>query len=387
MTTSDKITKGIIGLLLDNCFFGLLARRLKRVADPTIKTMMTNGRVLRYSPKFVDELSLDTLKGCLCHEVLHIALDSHRRRGNRDPEKWNVATDFAINAILKKVPGLGLPAGALYSPAYENMPAEQIYASLPDSSTGGTGNQQGKGGQQGGQGQPGKPGNQPGSSQGPSSMSNGQGQGQPGPGSPGASTGSPTGNGNDCPDPGGCGGVFDAEDDTPAARANERVALAQAYTQAKSRGLLPGCIEQLVEPILHPAVDMKTLLADFVDRSAKSDYSWRRPNSRYTHLGVILPSLYSEKLKLVVGIDTSGSISDEVLQHFGSILREVLSSYSQVEVDAVYCDAHVQRVDHHESGDPEFSNPNVGRGGTKFEPVFDWIAEQGEDPTCLVYLR
>ncbi len=38
----------------------------------------------------------------LCHEVLHLVLLTHLRRGSRDPRLWNYSTDFAINFSLKE---------------------------------------------------------------------------------------------------------------------------------------------------------------------------------------------------------------------------------------------------------------------------------------------
>jgi hypothetical protein len=74
--------------------------------------MATDGARIVYNPAFVDHLSPAEVEGTLAHEVMHCALGHQCRRGGRDPELWNRATDFAINPILI-ANGLTLPTRAL----------------------------------------------------------------------------------------------------------------------------------------------------------------------------------------------------------------------------------------------------------------------------------
>lgn len=62
--------------------------------------MVTDGRRLVYNPAFVEQLTPAELEGVLAHEVTHCALAHHCRRGERDAQLWNQATDYAINPIL-----------------------------------------------------------------------------------------------------------------------------------------------------------------------------------------------------------------------------------------------------------------------------------------------
>ena len=103
MTAAEKITKARAGLVLDLPFFGSLALRLKCKPDETCQTAWTDGQSIGYNPEFIDPLPLDQVKGLLAHEVMHLACSHHTRRGNRDPKKWNIAGDFAINQDRKSV--------------------------------------------------------------------------------------------------------------------------------------------------------------------------------------------------------------------------------------------------------------------------------------------
>jgi Putative metallopeptidase domain len=88
--------------------------------------MATDGVSLFYNPEFVDTLNAAELAGVLAHEVMHPALQHHTRRGDRDPTRWNMACDYAINPILLDT-GLTLPKDVLVDNRFRGMSAERIY--------------------------------------------------------------------------------------------------------------------------------------------------------------------------------------------------------------------------------------------------------------------
>jgi predicted metal-dependent peptidase len=54
-------------------------------------------------------------------------------------------------------------------------------------------------------------------------------------------------------------------------------------------------------------------------------------------------------------------------------------------VALIQCDAEVQRIDYIQPGE-SFDRIEVhGRGGTRFQPAFDWIAEFGFGADAIVY--
>src|SRR6201997_3107783 len=124
--TSLRIQKARTSLILDHPFFGSLLFRLKDSECRSIQTMATDGVSLYYNPDFVETLNAATLAGTLAHEVMHPALHHHVRRSGRDPKRWNIACDFAINPLLVDA-GLNLPEGVLVDNRFRGMSAEQIY--------------------------------------------------------------------------------------------------------------------------------------------------------------------------------------------------------------------------------------------------------------------
>ena len=121
-----RIQKARTALLLDHPFFGSLLFRLGARALSSIETMATDGVSLYFNPEFVETLSSAELMGTLAHETMHPALQHHTRRGGREPRRWNMACDFAINPMLVDA-GLPLPKGVLLDNRFRGMSAERIY--------------------------------------------------------------------------------------------------------------------------------------------------------------------------------------------------------------------------------------------------------------------
>lgn len=359
---AKRLTRATSLLLLDHPFFGTLATRLKNVEDPSAETVVTDGVNNRWNPEYLRDLSDPQLRGVLVHLVLHAANGHTWRRGARKPTSWNEACDKAINHIIRES-GLTLPPDALY-PALgeEGKAAEHLYSTLTpiEDPEGGSG-EQGEDGE-------GKP------------NPEGSPNGAPGKGQQGASTPKT--------DPGGCGAVEDApKGDLGAGQAEEwKVAVAQATLAAESQGNLPGFLKLMVHEILDPVVPWEALLRDFVERSARNDYNWTRPNRRHLQRGIILPSLISEELpEIVVAVDTSGSIGQAQLDRFAAEASAVLGAY-ETTIRLIYVDTRVAHEETVTRADLPLHLKPHGGGGTDFRPAFEWVAEQGIQPACFIYL-
>lgn len=344
MNAADLITKARAGLLFDAPFFASLALRLTPVEDKTCKTAYTDGNVLGYNPDFVHSLSMSELKGLIAHEVMHIVGCHHLRRQSREPSKWNVACDYAINDILV-ASRVELPSDALTGYGIDKS-AEQIYNMLPKEE----GSDKGKG------------------------------QGQ---------------SNSDSSDPGGCGEVRDlpggdggaaSEAELSKAESEVKVMVAQAAQQAMSMGQMPAKLDRLVRDIVDPKVNWVDVLRRFVQLQAKNDYRMMPPNRRYIHRGLYLPSLRSEELpEVVIAVDTSGSITDKDVDQFASEISSMLQNFD-TNITVLYCDTKISNVEEFTSRDLPLQLHPKGGGGTDFRPPFNWVEEQQRTPCCLIYL-
>ncbi len=84
---------------------------------------------------FIDRLDLKQVEYLLAHEVLHVAFEHMLRRGEREPQAWNVACDYAINQILEDEKIGRKPTGddaPLLDSRYRGMAAEDIYGELEE---------------------------------------------------------------------------------------------------------------------------------------------------------------------------------------------------------------------------------------------------------------
>ncbi len=102
--------------------------------------------------------------------------------------------------------------------------------------------------------------------------------------------------------------------------------------------------------------------------------------------GLYLPALRSVQCgRIVVGVDTSGSIDDVLLGQFAIELQTIADEVQPSAIDVVYCDTEVNGTATFERGDAVTLSAHGG-GGTEFAPVFDHVDQSGDVPAVLVYL-
>lgn len=323
----DRLTKAKVSLILDHPFFGTLAARCENTVNEQIPTAQTDGKTIQWNPSFLNGLSDRELTGVLAHEICHIAYGHPWRIDHRDLAGWNVATDKAINEILKES-RLDLPDGCLYPNVKERgKSAEEIYAIQPKQ------------------------------------------------------------NSNEI-DPGGCGGVFAPPEDEKSTLAAEwKVAVTQSAAAAKAHGDLPGELARLVDDIVNPKIPWHVVLRDFLQRTARNDYCWSVPNKKYVHLGFALPSLISNELpEVAVVVDTSGSVDNKQIAEFAGEISSILAAFDTT-IQVIYADAKVCHTQTLVSADlPLKPLPAKGGGGTDFRPAFKWIEEKHPNVAAIIYL-
>ena len=305
-----RIQKARTTLLLDHPFFGTLLFRLGAQARSSIATMATDGVSLYFNPQFVESLSTAEIAGTLAHEVMHPALQHHTRRGGRNPRRWNMACDYAINPMLVDA-GLTLPKDVLLDNRFHGMSAERIYNLLEDEE------------------------------QGQISSSDADTERQDDSADSGGDSDSSDSSSSkdDMDDPhtpqiaGGIGQVLDAPEpengqgDTVAEQARDwQIAVEQAENVAKLAGKLPAGMTRSLEAAQAARVDWRELLRRAWSETIPADYSWTRPNRRHVWNGLYLPGLVCEGVgEIVIAVDCSGSINARQLGLFEAEVRSILA--------------------------------------------------------------
>jgi predicted metal-dependent peptidase len=381
------VDKAKLHLILDHPFFGNILSRANVHPSFLCPTAWTDGRQIGYNPYMVLNLNFSYVKGVLVHEVLHIVFKHMLRRGTRNPEIWNEAGDYVINAIIRNTPGLDLPSWVLLDMGkYPDGITEDVYADLfsklPPQQQDGNGQGQGQG--QNGPKQNGQDGN--GNMQDADQQSAGYGDGTLDPNS---------GQGFK---PGDFGKVFDfTNEDGGKASAGEQaefeadldVAVRQAANIAQKHGSLPAEIAEKVRA----AGDSKTTwyehLQNLVIQMSDNDYTWKMPSEDYVQQDLYMPSIEGEGLPpIVIMVDVSSSMTQQQLIQIAREVVQIVDEFN-VDVHIIYVNTKVvghETVHASELNPEDFTLHFQGRGGTDFRPGFKWLETEFDDDEVYAVL-
>ena len=407
--SARRVSACVTELLRKQPFFGSLALRLPLRADSSRKTLASDGREIRYSPAWVAETAAHAIEAAIARAVLACALKHHTRRRDRDPERWQRASQLVTHTLLRDA-GFTLPPDA---EAWEGLSVEEAYDRLPepdgdhqdpnDGAASGaaappTGDSQSGGGPDAESGS-----DSPGQSQGddPSAGDTGNdpcdtsSDSEPGRSTPDASgdappSHDPSGTGEVMDSPAAGGGEGPEADLSGSARTAEEQAwdeaMHQAASLAKAEGKLPGAVKETVRSAHVAKLDWRALLRRYMADAAKSDYSWSAPNRRFIDGGLYLPSIRSEGMgTLAVIVDTSGSLPAGILAEFWTEIREIASDIQPERVVLLQVDTAVRHAAEHSAFDMPEEIVVRGRGGTDFRPGFTWLDERGIRPGACLY--
>lgn len=149
----------------------------------------------------------------------------------------------------------------------------------------------------------------------------------------------------------------------------------------KRQGNIPGELADLIKRLRHvepPKFDWRGYLRRFVGNSSivYTKKLRRKYNKRYSEN----PGLKIKfKNHICVGVDTSGSVSQEELEEFWSELTHMHKTGHQITI--VQCDTRINSI---KPFNPKRDWEIHGRGGTTFQPVIDHYNEHGRY-TALIY--
>ena len=379
-----KLAAARTRLILDKPFLGSLVMHLPlKAADAKwCETTATDARHFYYNPAYIARLTLEQTQFVLAHEAMHCALSHFARRNHRQRHRWDVACDYAVNMILDDERMAG-PDEALLNAAYRGLTAEEIYPLLHEDPPERTQDQHlfdSAAADDGGEGKPDSPEQGDGQASPTDSQAEGGGGSQSEPQEAAASPDSET-------DHEHRQGPPPAPMDPDQLDEQWRGRLAAAAQSARQAGRLSPSLLRLVDHLLAPRLPWRALLARFMMNAARDDYSFQRTSRREQGGGALMPRLYSQSVRVVVVLDSSGSIGDEALREF---LAEVDALKGQVRAQVILhaCDERLAE------GGPWLYDlwerlvlPDGlrGGGGTDFRPVFEWLERDRVDADLLVY--
>jgi predicted metal-dependent peptidase len=161
-----------------------------------------------------------------------------------------------------------------------------------------------------------------------------------------------------------------------------------AMEAAKLRGQLPSNLDRAFNKRLQPKADWRDLYMLAVSRKIGNErYTWDILNQQLAYRRIGAPGRTSYGCDLVVvAVDTSGSIGQRTLDVFLAETTALLEQAKPKRVIFTQCDAVIHQWEMIEGTDDLYGRKLLGGGGSKTEPVFDRIDEEGLTPDMLVYL-
>jgi predicted metal-dependent peptidase len=145
------------------------------------------------------------------------------------------------------------------------------------------------------------------------------------------------------------------------------------------------------------ALETKANWEDVFDEEVKSsttkgcdDSTWRKFNRRMIGSDIYMPSLEDSRFgKMVIGVDTSGSINDIIIR---ALLTKVVAIADQVmpeEIILIYWDAEIQAVERYDENAYSqilSSTKPVGGGGTDPRCVANYIKQENIEGIDIVVM-
>lgn len=373
----ETLVKARMSLLFKHPFFGQLALRLTLTpADRSwCPTAATDGRKFYYNPAFITELDAKENVFLVAHELGHCIYEHFMRRGGRDPKLWNIAGDYIINNTLDTdVVKAGDYARVItyvkpfLGHKYDGWTTEEVYDDLLEQQQNG-GKPEDEGdlidvhidmeGAGGGDGD-----------------EDGDGVEVPG------------GNGGGEPGDGKLAGKPKplSEEEQKQLGNEMKDALIQA-AQSAGAGNVPGDIKRMIKDLLEPQMDWREIIRAQVESSLKSNFTFLRPNRKGWHMGAVLPGMDRDMMiDVALAIDTSGSISQQMLTEFVSEIAGIMDQYEDYRIRIWQFDTRVYGYDEftHDDGRDIREYAITGGGGTDFDVNWTYMKENEIEPDQFI---
>lgn len=153
-----------------------------------------------------------------------------------------------------------------------------------------------------------------------------------------------------------------------------------------------GGLDRMIGELLAPKVDWKEVLREFTKSvcANKDASSWSRVHRRFIGHDIYMPSLIGESVgRIVVGVDTSGSIGGTILDRFLSEVKAVADEVNPEAIELLYWDTEVAGHETYEANNRDSllsSTKPKGGGGTDPSCVPKYIKDKYLNPECVIML-
>jgi predicted metal-dependent peptidase len=167
----------------------------------------------------------------------------------------------------------------------------------------------------------------------------------------------------------------------------------QALHQGKQlAGKMGGEVPRGMQGLVEPQVPWQEVLRDLIKQTCKGsgDSSWRKFSRRHLGSDIYLPHNIDHRVgKILVAVDTSGSIGGVILDTFLSEVKSICDEVRPESVDLLYWDWSVAGRETYTDGEydslVEQTKPSGG-GGTNPDCIPAYIKEHSLNPEITIVL-
>ena len=323
-------------------FFAALSLYAEIDFSNEVQLAATNGKKIIFNPITYIQLPPSERDGVFLHELLHMALLHHLRRGVRDHYIFNIAADIVVNGMIVNEGNFKIPKYGIRDEDLEHLSVEEVYELIIKNKKKYNLNL--------------------------IDLINDEKDSE---------DKDSKGKGDDLKT-----GISDLN--TEAEIRNywkQAINDAKLITKGSSEKSLPESFERNFGEVLEPEIDWKTKLWNFLVRTPTDFGEFDR---RLIYSGLYLENLEGESINVFCCIDTSGSISTYEISKFMREIKGIINAYPNLNCRLWYAD--------HECYGPYNidSMENVpkpkGGGGTDFEPFFKDITKKefnNNDGVCI----
>ncbi|MGD9697544.1 vWA domain-containing protein [Acinetobacter sp.] len=381
LTIDERFVTARLMLQKDATYFYALATFMNMKENPAVGTAGVDIHGTMYwNREFVLSLTIKELAGTIAHEALHVGFIHMLRTNGRHGEIWNIAADIKVNHMLTTM-GMVLPSGALIpdSNSYTFNAGmgpdgaqktvtvtdidkktveklyDEIYEQVKDILREGS-----------------KPG-----------------AGESGPGSE---------KGEGQPQSGLFGKEFDKHITSTESQISpdERDKITNKWRSnnslaaqiAKQRGKFPGQFQGVLDALLKDKVNWRTILNNYMTNYLPVDYTWQKPHKKSLAIRTYLPNIVRESIDVIVAIDTSGSISQKIMQEFLGEITSIARAFKGLTMTILFADTDIHDVYEVNGSSADINSMELtgGRGGTSHVDVAKWVRDNKSNAKVVVCL-
>ncbi len=360
-TAFKKVKLAIKNFLISNPFFGVLCLRQELVeASVWCPTMAVDGKHLFFNTGYILSKNPFEIQFIISHEMLHLAYGHLDRKAYsngelRDHKIFNIACDYIVNRDTLYAKIGEMPENVYYDKKFDNNIAEEVYELIKEEQF-----------------------------ENPTLDYHIDMSGNGLSSDPGITTDS-EGKKHSSKQP--------SYDSTTSKENLEKfkedliISKSSIRSEDMIAGRVPGNLIRIINELTEPKINWRNYIKKVIKSHFKQDTNWNRTSRRSFDSAFVFPDKnYGEKVKIHISIDTSGSMTKEMLRDFLSEVKGVVTQYRDYEIYIWTFDTQIYNPQKYTSENAKKIDEYQinGGGGTTFLVNWEYMKNNKIKPDLFI---